>query len=663
MAGLLLAGTEIGIYAGHPAPSVRADEAAAELWQYVTQGSALIVAGLLVLAHRAAPTVGWMLLGPAVVFVVAACLSSWLRFATAATPAVQAAIYAQYALWEVPRIAFIVLPLCFPHGRLPTGKLRWFARGLIAVVLVSEVSHLLGLRVWRPSAMNVPNALYVAGWAPIADHVETLLMALVALGALTAAFVPLTRWRTATEAQHRQIAVVVPVFVLLVVEEAVRDLINWSPWVIGAKIALGVLGPAALAYTIIRDRLYDLDRAARRVIGIAVPVVLLAAVYLAAAATMSLLLPGEGAALPAVLAVLAALVGLVLRPAARWVQSHVDRLLYGDRAEPYELARRLGSSLRDGADAAQVPLAVCQIAVSALRLPAAELVAVTGTNPRRLALVGDADVTEAFDLRHRGRLVGHLRVAPRSGESTLDELDAAALQPLLDLAAPAVSAILLAEELESSRARVASAREDERSRLRRDVHDGIGPSLAAIRLQVDTAAVLLPAGSPSGSLLARISAELGQANAEMRRVTENLRPPVLAERGLAGALTELVDRLGSPGLPIVLDLPGRLPQLPSAVELAAYRITAEALANAIRHAAATRIRVDLAVTDGTLVLRIRDDGLGLRTDGEPGLGLASMAQRATDLGGTCTVDGRDGGTTVTAHLPLTGHDDRAMSRL
>jgi signal transduction histidine kinase len=517
--------------------------------------------------------------------------------------------------------------------------------------------------VWHPGAATVPNALYVAAWAPIAERADPVLMGLVALGALAAAFVPVTRWRAATEAQHRQIVVVVPVFVLLVVEETVRGLIDWSPWVMGAKIALGVLGPAALAYTVIRDRLYDLDRAARRVIGVAVPVVLLAAVYLVAAATMSLLLPGDGTALPAVLAVLAALVGLVLRPAARWVQRHVDTLLYGDRAEPYELVRRLAGSLRDGADAAQVPLAVCQVAVSALRLPAAELVAVAGTNPRRLARVGDAAVREEFELRYQGRLVGYLRVAPRSGESALDELDAAALRPLVDLAAPAVSAILLAEDLESSRARVVSAREDERSRLRRDVHDGIGPSLAAIRLQVDTAAVLLPPGSPSGSLLAGISAELGQAVAEMRRVTENLPPPVLDERGLAGSLAELVARLGSPGLPIALDLPSALPPLPPAVELAAYRITAEALANAIRHAAATRIRVDLAVTDGTLVLRIRDDGLGLRAGGEPGLGLASMAQRAADLGGSCDVDGRRGGTTVTTRLPLAGHDERTMSRL
>jgi two-component system, NarL family, sensor kinase len=660
--GLLLAATEIAIYVGHPAPPVHADRAAAELWHYVAQGSALIVAGLLVLAHRAAPAVGWMLLGPAVVFVVAACLSTWLRFATAVTPAVQAATYAEYALWEVPRIAFIVLPLCFPHGRLPTGRVRWFALGLVAVVALSETSDLLGLREWRPGATTMPNALYVAAWAPIADHVNPVLAAMVALGALAAAFVPVTRWRNATEAQHRQIAVVVPVFVLLVVEETVRTLIAWSPWVFGAKIALGVLGPAALAYSVIRDRLYDLDRAARRVIGVAVPAVLLAAVYLAAAATMSLLLPGDGTALPAVLAVLAALVGLVLRPAAHWVQRRIDHLLYGDRAEPYQLARHLADSLRDGADAAQVPLAVCQIAVSALRLPAAELVAVTGSNPRRLALVGDADVGEEFDLRYQGRLVGYLRVAPRTGESALDELDAAALGPLVDLAAPAVSAILLAEELESSRARVASAREDERSRLRRDVHDGIGPSLAAIRLQVDTAAVLLPPGSPSGSLLARISAELGQAVAEIGRVTENLRPPVLDERGLAGALTELVDRLGSPGLPIALDLPTALPPLPPAVELAAYRITAEALANAIRHAAATRIRVDLAVRDGALVLRIRDDGLGLRAGRVPGVGLASMAQRAADLGGTCDVDGSGRGTTVTAHLPLAANDDRVVSR-
>ncbi|MDT5033308.1 MAG: hypothetical protein QOC94_3479 [Actinoplanes sp.] len=656
---LLLTGAEIAIYFSHPPLTFHRQWAAVELWQYVTQGSSLVIAGLLVLARRVAPAVGWLLLGPSALFMVAACLSTWLRFATSATPGVYIAVYAEYVCWEAPRIALVVLPLCFPHGRFPTGWTRRLAVLITVTVLVCEVNNLLAQRVWHPGVVTMANALFIPAWAPYGQPINQALRLVVAGLALVAAFAPLTYWQRATEVQRRQVTVVVPIFLLLVTEEVVRALWAWSLWVSAARVVLGVLGPAALAYVIVRDRLYDLDRGARRVIGVAVPLVLLAAVYAAAAAAMSALLPGVGAAVPAILAVLAALVGLVLRPASRWVLRRVDQVLYGDRAEPYQLARRLADRLREVAEAAQVPLAVCQIVVSALRLPGAALTGVTPTGPRRLATVGDVDDVERIELRHQGQVVGHLLVAPRSGESALDELDRGALQPLADLAAPAVSAILLAAELESSRARVVSAREDERSRLRRDVHDGVGPSLAAIRLQVDTAYALLPADSPSGSLLGRVSAELGEALAEFRRVTESLRPPVLDQRGLGGALAELAGRLSTVALPVGLDLSGALPALAPAVELAAYRITAEAVTNAIRHARASRVLVTVSAPGEELILRVRDDGVGLRQGRVHGVGLTSMAQRAADLGGTCTLDGRPDGTTVTARLPV-GAVDPAM---
>jgi signal transduction histidine kinase len=353
--------------------------------------------------------------------------------------------------------------------------------------------------------------------------------------------------------------------------------------------------------------------------------------------------------------VLAALVGLVLRPVSAWVSARVDRLLYGDRAEPYQLARQLGARLREGVESTHVPDAVCQIVVSALRLPGAALEATTPGRTRRLASVGAADpgmVLEAFDLRYQGQRVGRLLVAPRAGQDRLDELDRAALQPLADLAAPAVSALSLRKELDASQAQLVSAREVERRRLRRDVHDGVGPSLAAIRLRVDTATALLPPGSPSGPLLADVSRDLREIVHEMRRITDDLRPPTLERLGLAGALAELVERLSVPALPVSLILPDRLPGLPPAVELAAYRIAAEALANTIRHSAATRATVCAAAADDVLIVTVTDNGTGIRPGGGGGLGLRSMAQRADDLGGACEVRSGQGGTTLTARLPI-----------
>jgi two-component system, NarL family, sensor kinase len=662
---LLLAVVEIGIHVSHPPPPKRQTMAVVELLQYVLQGSSMVVAGFLVLARRAkAQVLGWMLLVAASVFVMAACLSTWLRFATDITTPVQVAVYAEYALWQVPRVVFVILPLYFPNGR-PAGRwTRWLAIGLAVAILAHEALHLLTFRYWHPGGAEMANALYAPRWLGIpwlevATLVTPPLQAAAWVGVVVATLSPLLRWRRADRTMRRQIAIAVPVFVLLLVGEGLRAIYFWSVWIAASKIAITVLWPAAVGYLIVRDRLYELDRAARRIVAGVVPVVLLAAVYMGAAATMSGVLddtlPGIGATLAAALAVLAALVGLVLRPVSGWVSARVDQLLYGDRAEPYQVARRLAGRLRDGLGPAQVPVAVCQIVVSALRFPGAALDATSAGRSRRLATVGDVDAAGAlapFDLRYQGQRVGRLLVPPRTGQDGLDELDRAALQPLADLAAPAVSALSLQEELEASRALLISVREDERRRLRRDVHDGLGPSLAAIRLRVDTAMALLPPDSASSSLLADVSVELQEIVGELRRITENLRPPALERLGLGGALADLTARLSSPALPVQLDLPSRLPAVPSAVELAAYRIVAEALANVIRHSAATRATVRLAASDGGITLTVTDDGAGIRPGSAgDGVGLRSMAERARDVGGECEVHSGGTGTAVTARLP------------
>jgi signal transduction histidine kinase len=657
---LLLALGEIGIFVAHGAPRVDRSVTTVELLRYVLQGSAETVAGLVLLARQRARVLGWILLGGALPFMLAACLSTWLRYTTAITPAVTVAVYAEALLWDIPRVVWALPGLYFPNGRLPGRWARPVLAGLVVAIVAAELVDVVGKPQWWPGTVPMANALYVPALRGVAGALAPPLVLLVSLGLLVAAVSPVTRWRRASAVTRRQIAIATPGFLLFLVVEAIRER-YWSPWVAVAVLVVAVLWPAAVGYVIVRDRLYVLDRTARRVVAGAVPVGLLVAVYLAAAVVMSAALPGEGAALAATLAVLAALVGLVLRPISVRVSRLVDRLLYGDRAEPYQVARQLAARLREGVASAQVPEAVCQIVVNALRLPGAALEATSG----RLAAVGAVDrnpALESFELRYQGQCVGRLLVAPRNGQDHLDELDRAVLQPLADLAGPAVSALSLRQELEESRARLVTARETERHRLRRDVHDGIGPALAGIGLRVDTAAALLPHGSPSAPLLADVSEDLREIVAEMRRITEDMRPPALEMFGLAGALGALVERLSSPALPIALVLPNGLPQLPGAVELAAYRIVAEALTNVIRHAAATGATVRVTASVDTLVVTVVDNGVGIRPGRVGhGLGLRSMAERAGDLGGACEVHGGRGGTTLTARLPL-GQDARVAVR-
>ncbi|MBV9140904.1 MAG: hypothetical protein JO115_08290 [Pseudonocardiales bacterium] len=390
-----------------------------------------------------------------------------------------------------------------------------------------------------------------------------------------------------------------------------------------------------------------LDRAARRVIvGTVMTITLVVAYLVAAVAFSSLRITGVEISV-----VLAALAGLGVRPLVTWVNRWVEGVFYGERARPYEVLRALAARLRDGLSPAEVPETVCRTVVHTLRLPAAALVAQTRHGPRRLAMVGSTDLrdlNETFELRYRGSAIGQLWVRRREGQPELDALDRTVLQSLADQAAPAVAGLRLLENLQASRERLVAAREEERRRLRRDSHDGIGPTLAGIRLQPDTARAVLPADSPASGLLRQVGSDIGAVVAELRLVTDSLRPPALDHLGLAGAVRELVNRLSSPALPINLALLADLSGLPAAVEVALYRILAEALTNVISHA-----DVQIALSEDTVRLDVVDDGAGLPSTPRPdGIGLTSMRERTQEIGGQCvftSVPG--GGTRVHVTLP------------
>jgi signal transduction histidine kinase len=211
-----------------------------------------------------------------------------------------------------------------------------------------------------------------------------------------------------------------------------------------------------------------------------------------------------------------------------------------------------------------------------------------------------------------------------------------------------------AAELQRARETLVAAREDERLRLRRDLHDGLGPTLAGAALKVEAAENLLASDpTAAGELLERSRAEIQVAVSDVRRLVYGLRPPALDELGLVGALREQGERLsvGSARIEVEVEAPETLTTLPAAVEVAAYRIALEAMTNAARHARAGTCRVALRV-DGALELVISDDGDGLPDVFRAGVGIASMKERAEELGGTCSIrrTGRRG-TTVHARLP------------
>lgn len=265
-------------------------------------------------------------------------------------------------------------------------------------------------------------------------------------------------------------------------------------------------------------------------------------------------------------------------------------------------------------------------------------------------------------LIHRGEKVGELLLAPRLGERGFSAADRRLLEDLARQAGAAAHAVRLTQDLKRSRERLVATREEERRRLRRDLHDGLGPMLGGLALKLDVAEDLVE-GNPARAreLLRSLKDQSQEAVTDVRRLVHALRPPALDELGLVGAIREQAARYEHGGLRICVEAPELAEELPAAVEVAAYRIAQEAITNVARHAAASRceVRLDLDEESHTLTLEVTDDGRGLPEGRRSGVGLYSMRERAAELGGVCVVEAAlEAGTRVRAELPLGGLDDQ-----
>ena len=243
-------------------------------------------------------------------------------------------------------------------------------------------------------------------------------------------------------------------------------------------------------------------------------------------------------------------------------------------------------------------------------------------------------------------------VSPR-GPGSLSGRDRQLLDSLAPSLVAAAEALRLRRALETARVRAIRALAEEQRRMRRDLHDGLGPVLAGVRLTIGAARrVVATDPADADRMLADAQADALSAMDDVRRLAHDLRPPSLDDLGLASALRDRLDQLVDGACQLRFDASDMPDPLPAAVEVAAYRIGSEAVLNAVRHAAATTCVVTLRGGEGGLALSIVDDGAGLPGGVAAHVGLHSMRERAEELGGTIAFTGTPGrGTAVTVWLP------------
>jgi two-component system, NarL family, sensor kinase len=427
--------------------------------------------------------------------------------------------------------------------------------------------------------------------------------------------------------------------------------VTWTPLPDAVTFAGNALAVAAFGVGIVRYQLFDIEVVLSRAVVYALLTAGALAAYLLAAAALGV--RTEAGFGPAIVAAVAA---LLLAGARQRLQRVVDHVLYGERRDPLRALTDLGEHLGRALDADAVLPAVVDAVRDTLRLPYAA-VQLTGED-RPACESGEAPAhTAEFPLSHAGAQIGVLVVGLRRGETALSAADARLLGVFARQAGVAAHGVRLTRDLRRSRERLVVAREEERRRLRRDLHDGLGPALAGITLGLETAA-RTTAREQSGvaPLLETLRAETAASVDEVRRIVADLRPPALDQIGLVAALSQHADLLSSRSsgrLHVDVAAVGPLPPLPAAVEVAAYRIALEAMTNTARHSGAHTCHVSVAL-DGALHLTVRDDGSGLPASA-PGVGLTSMRDRAEELGGRCRVVFTEGeGTCVEAQLPVEG---------
>ena len=590
-----------------------------------------------VLVVRAQPRIGWLL--------VAHGVSFWAVFGVAGGIGGSDGLVVEQltaGMWVLPFLWIVLIAYLLPDGRTASSRWTWWLRITLAgvvLLLVGSAGDTQGFRDahegadpplhWLPEPLSgllgviglLSTVLFIFGGAVAvrsrlsrAEGDDRLRLLWLVWGSLSVPLALLGAW-----ASH---------FLLP------GDLL-------AADLALSVAAvglPVTIGIAVLRHRLFDIQLVLSRTLTFTVLSVVVTGVYVGLLWVTDRLF-GDGT-VGGVAAVV--VVAVIAAPLHGWIRRRTERWVYGYRSEPAAALRRLDANV-ERADPLQVVDTITDSIADALKVDR------VWVEPADTPL-SDDPATFRVPLVHRNERIGDLAVQVPAGRS-MTAADTSLLRDLARQAAVTVRVSELATELQASRSRIVTAREEERRRLRRDLHDGVGPSLAAIVLKLD-AAQSRQDDAQRNELLTEIRDETRSTIAEVRRLVDDLRPPAIDEVGLVNAIRQRAATLSTGTLRFRVDGPDTLPPLSAAVEVAAFRIVSEAMTNVAKHSRAGSCSVEIAL-DGTLELTVTDDGQGAARSSSTGVGWTSMTERAAELGGSCTITSlAERGLEVRAFLPL-----------
>lgn len=549
-------------------------------------------------------------------------------------------------LWAVAMVGVVaVLPHLLPGGRVPTGR----RRGLLVCGLASTLAVAL---LWMTTPYDViSDAVAARAHNPIGVEPGPLagvLLGVVLLGPVVAVVSVVVRWHHSRGEERQQLK--------WVLSGVVASLLLFAAgFALGPVVTAAAMTPlpAAIVLAVLRFGLWDVDAVLARGLtwlGVSCTLVM---VYVGVLAVMARLLDEGATAGWSGVAGAAVAVALAV-PVHRAIRSEVNLRVHGSPEDPATLLSDLGRRLEGrpvGGESAETLLGVVLTALTdRLGLPGVRLVLADGG---RVHSGDQRGVWHDEPLQHAGREVGVLQL-PMPLEK-LDRLQRRHVSRLVPRLAMTAHGALLERMLERATGELAGVREEERRVLHRELHDGLGPALAAMALKAEIARDLVVTDpARAQEILDGMAPQLARTVSDVRSAVLGLHPTTLDELGLEGALQELTAAFSGPRQRVRLRYASEASSgLAAGAELAAYRIVAEALTNARRHADASSVEVEVRRVSDSVELTVTDDGTGIADGREPGVGLASMADRAAGVGGRLDVgpspDGR--GTTVRAVLP------------